>query len=356
MGGRTRDLGVPVGGLPAGRYDAITDVPGVLVGHETLLRGDSVRTGVTVVVPGPGSVFHHKFPAAVAVLNAFGKATGVTQIGELGTIETPVALTNSLAVGSAYEGLVRHALAGHDDIGVTTSTVNPVVFECNDGSLNDIRARTVTPDHVLAALSAAASGPVAEGPVGAGTGMVCYGWRGGIGTASRIAHGYTVGALLLTNFGRAAELRVAGVPVGAAVRPPGDPVERGAGSCIVVLATDAPLDARQLGRLARRAGVGLARTGSVMQHGSGEYALAFGTAERVPHRPGGPSRATTVLAEDGPVLDGLFTAVAEAVEESVLNALFAGTTTTGVRGNVVAALPVAAVVERVRAAYRALGD
>jgi D-aminopeptidase len=353
MGARARDLGVPVGDLPTGPHNAITDVPEVLVGHETLLRGDTTRTGVTVVVPGPGSAFHHKFPAAVAVLNAFGKATGVTQVGELGTIETPIALTNSLAVGSAYEGLVRHALATHDDIGVRTSTVNPVVFECNDGLLNDIRARTVTPEHVLAALSAAAPGPVAEGPVGAGTGMVCYGWRGGIGTASRLVHGYTVGALLLTNFGRAAELRVAGVPVGSSVRPAGDPVERGAGSCIVVLATDAPLDARQLGRLARRAGVGLARTGSVMQHGSGEYAIAFSTANRVPHYPAAAVRQVTVLAEDGPALDALFTAVAEAVAEAVLNALFAGTGIAGVRGRFVDALPVDRVLDLVHAAHPA---
>lgn len=351
MSGRAREHGVPVGELPTGPDNAITDVAGVLVGHETLLRGDTVRTGVTVVVPGPGSAFHHKFPAAIAVLNAFGKATGVTQLGELGTLETPIALTNSLAVASAYEGLVRSALAAHDDIGVRTSTVNPVVFECNDSLLNDIRARSVTPDHVLAALSAAASGPVAEGPVGAGTGMVCYGWRGGIGTASRHVHGHTVGALLLTNFGRAADLRVDGVPVGSTVRPVNQPAERGAGSCIVVLATDAPLDARQLGRLARRAGVGLARTGSVMQHGSGEYAIAFSTANRVPHYPPAAVRQVSVLAEDGPALDALFTAVAEAVDEAVLNSLFAGTPISGVRDHHIEALPVDRVVDLIHSAH-----
>ncbi|GIL25024.1 P1 family peptidase [Actinocatenispora comari] len=350
--GRAREAGVALGGLPTGTHNAITDVPGVLVGHETLHAGDAVRTGVTAVVPGPGSAFRDKFPAAVAVFNGFGKAAGLSQIAELGVLETPIVLTNTLAVGAAHEGLVRHALAGDAEIGVSTGTVNPLVLECNDGWLNDIRALPVRPEHVARALAAAAPGPVTAGPVGAGTGMVCFGWKGGIGTASRQAAGYTVGALVLTNHGRPAELTIAGVPVGDTVRP--EPARqapewtRGAGSCVVVLATDAPADARQLGRLARRAAVGLARGGSVMQHGSGEYAVAFGTANRVPHAPAGPTRATTVLAEDGPVFDALFTAVAEATAEAVVDSLFAGARTAGAHGHVIEALPVDRVLPLLR--------
>jgi D-aminopeptidase len=350
--GRAREAGVALGGLPTGTHNAITDVPGVLVGHETLHSGDAVRTGVTAVVPGPGSAFRDKFPAAVAVFNGFGKAAGLSQIAELGVLETPIVLTNTLAVGAAHEGLVRHALAGHEEIGVTTGTVNPLVLECNDGWLNDIRALSVRPEHVDRALAAAAPGPVATGPVGAGTGMVCFGWKGGIGTASRNAAGFTIGALVLTNHGRPAELTIAGVPVGATVRPAparrAPEWTRGAGSCVVVLATDAPADARQLGRLARRAAVGLARGGSVMHHGSGEYAVAFATANRVPHAPAGPTRTTTVLAEDGPVFDALFTAVAEATAEAVVDSLFAGVPTAGARGHLIEALPVDRVLPLLR--------
>lgn len=334
-----------LGGLPTGTSNAITDVAGVRVGHETLHTGPAVRTGVTAVLPGPGSAFADKFPAAVAVLNGFGKAAGLSQIAELGVLETPIVLTNTLSVGAAHEGLVRHALAAHDDIGVTTGTVNPLVLECHDGWLNDIRALSVRPEHVTRALAAATGGPVVEGPVGAGTGMVCFGWKGGIGTASRRVGGFLLGALVLTNFGRAPDLTIGGVPVGATLRPPPTgPVPRGAGSCVVVLATDAPADARQLGRLARRATVGLARCGGIMQHGSGEYAVAFSTANRVPHRPAGPTRATTVLAEDGPLLDDLFTAVAEATAEAVVNSLFAGERTVGAHGHVVEPLPVEQVL------------
>lgn len=336
---RARDLGIVLGSMPPGPLNAITDVAGVQVGHLTIARdqpagGRPLRTGVTVILPHGGNVFTSRVPAAFHVINAFGKAVGSTQIQELGVLETPVALTGTLSVGAAMEGLVMHALQGNPAIGGSAGTVNAVVAECSDARLSDIRALAVRPQHVLDAIAVAAGGPVAEGSVGAGTGMICYGWKGGIGTASRLvgaaAGGFTVGALVLANFGRGRDLRIAGVPVGERLPRRDDPTD-GGGSCVVVLATDAPADHRQLGRLARRVQYGLGRTGTHGDHGSGEYAIAFSTANRVAHTPTAASSSadshppaviqTRMLAEDGPVINRMFQAVTESVEEAVVNAL-----------------------------------
>ena len=344
---RPRDLGIVLGTLEPGPYNAITDVAGVRVGHVTIIDGGSsgggssggpprgpARTGVTVVLPHGGNLFREKVPAAFHVINGYGKAAGSTQVQELGSIETPIALTSTLSIGAAFEGLVRHALAVNPDIGRTAGNVNPVVLECSDARLNDIRALVVRPRHVTDAIAAAADGPVTEGSVGAGTGMVCYGWKGGIGTASRTVptsgEPYLVGVLVLANFGRARELRIAGVPVGESLRPPARPAggpaaapPEGGGSCVVILATSAPADSRQLGRLARRAQNGLARTGTPGDHGSGDYVIAFSTARRIPHVPAADQLPAAVLPEDGPLIDVLFQAVTEATEEAVVSALLA---------------------------------
>lgn len=335
---RPRELGIVLGTLEPGPHNGITDVPGVRVGHVTIIDDGSdgrtsdpprgpVRTGVTVVLPHGGNLFREKVPAAFHVINGYGKAAGSTQVQELGSIETPIALTNTLSIGAAFEGLVRHALAVNPDIGRTAGNVNPVVAECSDARLNDIRALVVRPGHVTGAIAAAAGGPVAEGSVGAGTGMVCYGWKGGVGTASRTVptsgEPYLAGVLVLANFGRASELRIAGVPVGESLRPPPAAAPDGGGSCVVILATSAPADSRQLGRLARRAQNGLARTGTPGDHGSGDYVIAFSTARRIPHVPAADRLPAAVLPEDGPLLDVLFQAVTEATEEAVVSALLA---------------------------------
>jgi len=331
---RLRDLGVAIGRLPTGPANAITDVAGVSVGHVTLSDG-AVQTGVTAIRPHPGHPFRDKLPAAAHVLNGFGKSIGLVQLAELGTLETPVVLTNTLSVGTAATALVRHMLDATPEIGDSTGTVNPVVMECNDGAwLNDIRGLHVSEADVRRALET--TGPeLAEGSVGAGTGMSCYGLGGGIGTASRVvARGprrYTLGVLTLCNMGRLEDLRVDGRPVGrriaarleaerkAARR---DEAAREQGSIIVVVATDAPLDARQLRRLAVRAGAGIARTGSHLGSGSGDIVLAFATAESVPHvLPDDPESARRSLHEDA--LDPLFRAAVEATEEAILNAMLA---------------------------------
>jgi D-aminopeptidase len=342
---RARDLGIRLGTLEPGPGNAITDVGDVRVGHVTIIdegsaspRRGPARTGVTVVLPHGGNMFKQKVPAAFHVINAFGKAVGATQVQELGVLETPIALTNTLSVGAAFEGLVLHALSANPEIGRSAGNVNPVVAECSDARLNDIRALMVRPEHVLEAIAAARPGPVGEGSVGAGTGMICYGWKGGIGTASRTtgegAGSHVVGVLVLANFGQPGDLRIDGVPVGESLRPPDSPgtplaaapvsgpaQDTGGGSCVVVLATTAPADSRQLGRLARRVQNGLAWTGTFGEHGSGEYVIAFSTAWLIPHSPEAEQVAAPVLPEDGPMMDLLFRAVAESVEEAVVNAL-----------------------------------
>jgi D-aminopeptidase len=347
---RARELGVIVGVMAPGPLNAITDVAGVKVGHATLNAGEDLRTGVTVVLPHAGNIFQEKVPAAIFVANGFGKLTGVTQVQELGTLETPIALTGTLSTWRAADALAEWVLGlpGNNDV----LSVNPVVGECNDGYLSDIRKRPVGRDQVFAALSAAAGGPVAEGCVGAGTGTRCLGWKGGIGTASRklpsTLGGWTVGVLVQTNFGGV--LTVAGVPVGVelgryAFKEALAPPERG--SCMVVIATDAPLDAGQLKRLAARTPMGLARVGGFASNGSGDYAIAFtaNQACRVSNEARG-TRSVPVLADDD--LSPLFLAVVESTEEAVLNSLFAATTTKGFAGHEADALPVERVLEILR--------
>ena len=352
-----------VGTLPAGPRDAITDVAGVTVGHCTLADGD-VQTGVTVVRPHAGDAFCDKVPAAAVVLNGFGKSVGLVQVEELGTLETPIALTNTFSVGSVAAAQIRACIADNPETGRTLPTVNPLVFECNDGYLNDIQRMAVTEAHYRQALDAC-SAQVAQGAVGAGRGMSSFRMKGGIGTASRIATvgsgiRYTVGALVLANYGRLPNLVLAGHAIGRALAarmatdpPPGDglddpggrphpaapyaaasPAEYDAperGSIILLVATDAPLDARQLRRLALRAGAGLVRTGSVFGHGSGDIALAFSTAYTVPADPARPMPAVAMLHDA--LLDPLFQAVADSTEQAIVHALWHARAVTGRSGH-----------------------
>jgi D-aminopeptidase len=359
---RLREAGIGIGELPPGSLNAITDVAGIRVGHATLVAGEGplrpgqgpVRTGVTVVLPHGGNLFRQKVRGAVHTINGFGKVCGFEEVRELGVIEAPIALTSTLNVGRVADALVTYALHQSPEIGIRTHSVNVVVGECNDGFLNDIQGRHVRAEDVQQALEAAAEGPVAEGAVGAGTGTSCFGWKGGIGTASRIvpaaAGGYTVGALVQSNFGRPQDLTIRGVPVGQRLVPPGDriPPPREQGSIMMVLATDAPLDARQLGRLCRRAGVGLARTGSHHAHGSGDFVIAFSTAQRLDHQPAALTMTATILADERAAMTWLFPAVAECVEEAILNSLFRAETVVGRDGNVRHALPLEDVLAMVR--------
>ncbi len=330
---RARDLGLVCGSLPPGQQNSIADVPGVTVGHTTLIEGD-VRTGVTAILPHDGKLFRDKVVAAAAVLNGFGKSIGLVQVNELGTLETPILLTNTFAVGTCANALIRRAVATDPEVGRQTSTVNPVVLECNDGTLNDIQAMAVTEAHADAAIEAATA-DFAVGAVGAGTGMSCFGLKGGIGSASRRLRlngsTYHLGVLVLANFGRAGELRLPGgrrvEPASALSAPPSGE----AGSCIIVMGTDIPLDHRQLGRVARRAGVGLAWCGSFWGNGSGDIVLAFTTANRVPHDAERDLIDHRILAEGR--IDRLFQAAAEGTQEAVLDALAAAETMTGRLGH-----------------------
>ena len=329
---RARELGITPGIYPTGRLNAITDVGGVRVGHTTIVQGDNVRTGVTAILPHGGNLFQEKVAGAVFVGNAFGKLAGSTQVAELGTIETPVILTNTLGVGVAVDAVVRYTLAqpGNEQV----RSVNALVGETNDGGLNDIRGLHVTTQHVVDAITRATIGAVAEGSVGAGTGTINFGWKGGIGTASRILpSGYIVGVLVQTNFG--GNLTIAGVPIFRSLRPPGraaagrpmNDTDRAAGdgSCMIVVATDAPIDARDLNRLAARAVFGLGRTGSSYSNGSGDYAIAFSTSIEMRSRFGDTQPRTRQLLPTDAV-SPLFQAALEATEEAVYNALFQATT------------------------------
>jgi len=339
---RIRGLGVEPGVLAPGVQNAITDVEGVRVGHVTLIRGDGVRTGVTAVLPHGGNLFQEKVRAAVHVGNGFGKAAGFLQVEELGTLETPIVLTNTLSVGVAVEAVVRWTLEqpGNEEV----RSVNAVVGETNDGFLNDIRGGHVDSEDVVAAIETAAAGKVAEGTVGAGTGTVAFGWKGGIGTSSRVLPealgGYTVGALVQTNFGGI--LTVDGVQVGERLgRVPKDWMNDG--SCMIVLATDAPLSSRNLGRLAKRGVLGLARTGSYLSNGSGDFVIAFSTAGRIPDTSDGALTGLKELRNDR--MSPLFLAAVEAVEEAVLNSLTRATSVTGHDGRRVEALDIARLRE-----------
>ena len=350
---RARELGLETGLLPPGPLNGITDVLGVRVGQVTLIEGETVRTGVTAVLPHDGNLFHEKVFAAVHTLNGFGKATGFEQVREVGTLEAPVLLCSTLDVGRVADGVVSWMLERDPEMGKRAGTVSPLVAECFDGYLNDARARTVGPEHVWAAIERAQTGPVAEGNVGAGAGMSGFEFKGGVGTSSRQVEekygSYTVGALVVLNCGRRRQLLVKGVPVGQALAGwPGEPAPEG-GSIIMVLATDAPLSARQLARVARRAVLGLGRTGAIATHRSGDFVIAFSTAQRVPHREQQLTRTLTVLAEDGRAIDSLFQATVEATEEAIINALCMAETMQGRDGHVRHGLPLDRLVELLRA-------
>jgi len=339
---RVRDYGIQIGVMSTGSMNAITDVEGVRVGHVTLKETGSIRTGVTAILPHGGNIFQQKVPGAVYVGNGFGKLAGITQIRELGTIETPVLLTNTLSVPAVADALIGYTLSmeGNEKV----QSVNPIVGETNDGRLNDIRGRHVQPGHVWEAIDQADAGEVEEGAVGAGTGTICFGYKGGIGTASRVlpesSGGYTVGVLVQSNFGGV--LKVNGVPVGQELgkyymssRLNDTPD----GSCMVVVATDAPLGSRNLERMAKRAMLGLAHTGGISSNGSGDYVVAFSANPRVcvAYQSKGRTRTRDVLRNDA--MSPLFMATIEATEEAILNSLFVASTTTGKDGYTVSELP-----------------
>ncbi len=368
---RARELGITVGVIPTGTLNAITDVEGVLVGHTTLIRGDNVRTGVTAILPHGGNLFREKVPGAVFVGNGFGKLAGSTQVNELGEIETPILLTSTLSVPRVADFVMDHMLAlpGNEDV----PSINPLVGETNDGYLNDIRGRHISRDDVFAAIKGAKGGPVAEGAVGAGTGTVAFGFKGGIGTASRKLParlgGFTVGVLVQSNFGGV--LTINGAPVGRELdryylkdelaAPPSQPSPQppgqlqsqeiaADGSIIIVIATDAPLDARNLNRMAARAMMGLARTGAAGSNGSGDYAIAFSTAPDLRIRPVSQNERSvprTIKTLGNDAASPLFLAVIEATEEAIYNSLFRATTMSG-RGRTVEALPLDRTIEILR--------
>jgi D-aminopeptidase len=340
---RLRELGIAPGILATGTWNAITDVPGVRVGQVTLIEGEDTRTGVTVVLPHEGNLFQEKVPAGIVVGNGFGKLMGFTQVEELGEIETPIGLTNTLAVPRVAEALIEWTLAQKGNQAV--HSLNPVVGETNDGILNNIRRIALSKEHVLQAIDLAASGPVAEGCVGAGTGTICFGWKGGIGTSSRLLPdslgGYTVGALVQTNFGGV--LQMDGIPVGKKLGQYylKESVDDGTadGSVMIVLATNAPLSDRNLKRLARRGLAGLARTGASMSNGSGDYVVAFSTAQAVRRTPERRANVSSYPEVPNDLMSPLFQAVIESTEEAIYNSLCMAETIIGYQGRVVEALP-----------------
>ncbi len=344
-GKRPREYGIRFGVMPTGPLNAITDVAGVKVGQVTLNEGLSVRTGVTAILPHAGNQFQQKSPAAIYIGNGFGKLAGYSQVEELGTLETPIILTNTLNVATAVDALVEYSLTqpGNEQV----RSVNAVVGETNDGYLNDIRARSVTKQHVLEALQKATTGPVEEGNVGAGTGTVCFGFKGGIGTASRklpaSLGGYTLGVLVQTNFGGV--LQIEGLPVGVKLGKY-DFKDNLDGSCMIVVMTDAPLDARNLKRLAKRAFMGLAQTGGIASNGSGDYVIAVSTAYQIPHQSATPLDSVTLLRNDN--VTPLFMAAIEATEEAIINSLFAARTMEGHQGRRVEELPAQQVADWLR--------
>ena len=328
---KAREMGIYIGEMEPGRLNKISDVPGVTVGHTTI-DTEKHKTGVTVVMPVKDNVFLNKVTANAFVLNGFGKTLGLVQVQELGTLETPIALTNTLNVGLVHDALVQHAIDNCHADGYQVRSVNPVVCECNDAALNDIQNRAVKAEHVFSAIQNAST-DFEEGDIGGGKGMVCYGLKGGIGSASRtmIIDGiqYTVGVLVQANYGRTADLTIQGKNIGRAV-PPGWGAKDDLGSIIVILATDMPLDYRQLGRVIKRAGLGMARLGSVIGHGSGEVILGFTTANRVHHQQGNHVLQQSILRED--LLDIPFRAAAECSEEAIVNALLCADSVTGYQG------------------------
>jgi len=358
---RTSDLGLKIGVLARGPLNAITDVEGVEVGQTTIIREDNIRTGVTAILPHSGNLFREKVPAGIFVGNGFGKLAGSTQVEEMGDIETPILLTNTLSVPQVADAAIQYMLALPDNRDVLS--INPVVGETNDGYLNDIRGRHIAPEDVFSAIRNARSGPVDEGAVGAGTGTVAFGWKGGIGTSSRrlptSLGGYTVGVLVQSNFGGV--LTIAGAPVGQElgqfylrkqIEQPGNSKDKADRSCMMIIATDAPLDARNLKRLAARAWLGMARTGTSASNGSGDYAIAFSTASqaRVRASDKSPTGRIEVLTNDA--MSPLFEAVIEATEEAIYNSMFRAITVSG-NGHTVQALPIDKTVAILRA-HRAI--
>jgi D-aminopeptidase len=350
---RTREYGIKIGILEPGPHNAITDVKGVKVGHCTLVKGDNIRTGVTAILPHESNIFQEKVPAAIYIGNGFGKLTGYSQVEELGNIETPIILTNTLSVPTAANAIIDYTLSFEENRDVRS--VNPVVGETNDGKLNDIQGRHIKTNHVLAAIKNASAGPVEEGTVGAGTGIICFGFKGGIGTSSRVLPeplgGYTVGVLVQTNFGGV--LQVNGAPVGEELgkyyyKDDLHPSNQESGSCMIVVMTDAPLDTRNLKRLAKRALLGLGRTGGILHNGSGDYVIAVSTAKhlRVPYKSSSPLREIKVLRNKA--MSPLFLAVIEATEEAVLNSMFTATPVKGIDDYEVEALPIEKVLEILR--------
>ncbi len=332
--GLNKESGLKIGRGTPGKRNLITDVPGVKVGHVTIRDGADINTGVTAILPHEGNIFQDKVMAASAVINGFGKTMGLVQVEELGTIETPIVMTNTLSIGTAATALIKYMLQQNEDIGVKTGTVNPLVCECNDGTLNDIRGLHVTEEHVFQALANCGE-DFEEGVVGSGTGMCCLGLKGGIGSASRMVKldgkEYTVGALVMSNFGGAGRLMIDGRQMGREIKAKLE-AQQDKGSIIMLIATDIPLSERQLKRVARRAGVGLARTGSYYGNGSGDIAIAFTTANRVPHYSKTAVMDMKMLSDDK--IDPVFDMTAEAVEEAIISSLYHAETTTGRAGKV----------------------
>ncbi|ANU13136.1 P1 family peptidase [Planococcus halocryophilus] len=332
---RIRDYGVEIGTLKTGELNAITDVAGVTVGHVTL-SGGNIQTGVTAIKPHQGDLFHEKLIASCHIINGFGKTMGTIQLAELGVLETPIVLTNTLNVGTAANAVIEYMLEKNDDIGRTTGTVNPIVGECNDMFLNDVRGRFVKEEHVRRALDET-SEEFEEGAVGAGRGMLCYSLKGGIGSASRMVEltnaSYTIGVLVLSNFGMLSDLTVRGNPIGKELKKQTlqSLEEQDKGSIMIVVATDLPVSERQLNRILKRSVTGLSRTGSIITNGSGEIVLGFSTANKIPHNK--PPQALTIETIHEEDIDDAFRAVGEATEEAVLNSLITAEAVVGRDGN-----------------------
>jgi D-aminopeptidase len=334
---RLRELGFTVGRFPTGAANALVDVPGVLVGHRTLTEDDRLRTGVTAILPHAGNLYTDKVPGACHVINGYGKATGLTQLAELGTVESPLLLTNTLSVGPVWEGGLRHLLELNPEAAIDRDTVNVIVGECFDGWLSDARALAVRPEHALEAIAQAGGDEVREGAVGAGTGTTCFGYKSGVGTSSRRAGEQVLGCLGVSNYGARRDLHLLVGPR-AAPEPVAEPPAQG-GSIMIVLGTDAPLNERQLRRLAVRATFGLGRAGSFASNGSGEFCLAFSTANRLSHRADDAEVSQRLLRDDAPALRELFEAAGEVVHEAVLNSLCSADAMEGRDGNRVEAFP-----------------
>jgi D-aminopeptidase len=335
---RLRELGYAVGRFPAGALNALVDVPEVLVGHRTLVEGDRLRTGVTAILPHGGNLYADKVLGACHVVNGYGKAAGLTQLAELGTLESPILLTNTLSVGPVWEAGLRHLLDQNPEAARDRDTVNVVVGECFDGWLSDARALAVRPEHALEAIAAARGDEVSEGAVGAGTGTTCFGFKSGVGTCSRALDGHALGCLVVSNYGARRDLRVLLGAEPELPEPAAEPPAQG-GSIMIVLATDAPLSERQLRRLAKRGAFGLGRAGSFASNASGEYAIAFSTAQTLPHRVERDREQLTFLRDDSAAMRSLFEAAGDVVLESVLNSLTVADAMEGRDGNRAEAFP-----------------